>query len=188
MPYRLDPKDRRCVQVQRSFGWRRLKCHPRRADALAHLRALEANVEEASKMDLTGEFSKLDEDRQLAFGWASVVSLPSSTDLIGKAAHTELVDKQGDVLDTESLEEAVYSYVLESRDADVMHERAGVGQLVESVMLTPEKIEKMGLDPAVVPVGWWVGFRVTDPEVWGKVKDGTYRMFSIRGRGTREEM
>jgi len=130
-------------------------------------------------MDLHGEFSKLDEDRQLAFGWASVVQT---------ASEAVLVDKQGDVLDTDSLEEAVYGYVLDSRDSDEMHRRNGVGQLVESIMFTPEKIEKMGLDPAAVPVGWWVGFRVSDPDVWAKVKDGTYRMFSIRGSGKREEM
>jgi hypothetical protein len=177
MPYRLDPADRRCVQVQRPAGWRRLQCHPTTGAARAHLTALTVNVEK--RMDMEGVFSKLDEDRQLAFGWASVATVGDEP---------ALVDKQGDVLDVPSLEEAVYDYVLESRDADEMHQRAGVGQLVESMMFTAEKIEKMGLDPAVVPIGWWVGFRVTDPEVWGRVKDGTYRQFSIRGRGAREEM
>ena len=32
-----------------------------------------------------------------------------------------------------------------------------------------------------------VGFRVSDPDVWEKVKDGTYKMFSIEGTGERVE-
>lgn len=131
-------------------------------------------------MELRGNFSKLDEDRRLAFGWASVVKAP------GEGANLE--DLQGDVLDPESLEQAVYEYVLDSRDADEMHKRDGVGRLVESMLFTPEKLERMGLDPAAVPVGWWVGFRVDDEGVWKLVKDGTYRMFSIRGTGVREEL
>ena len=131
-------------------------------------------------VELRGEFSKVDEDRRLAFGWASVVK---------EAGGTEgLEDLQGDVLDPDSLEQAVYEYVLVSRDADVMHKRDGVGRLVESMLFTPEKLDRMGLDPAAVPVGWWVGYRVDDDEVWKGVKDGTYRMFSIRGTGVREEI
>ena len=126
-------------------------------------------------MELRGNFSKLDEDRRRAFGWASVVQAP------GEGA--ELED-----LDPESLEQAVYKYVLDSRDADEMHKRSGVGRLVESMLFTPEKLERMGLDPAAVPVGWWVGFRVDDEDVWKLVKDGTYSMFSIKGTGVREEL
>ena len=32
------------------------------------------------------------------------------------------------------------------------------------------------------------GFKVTDDEVWEKVKDGTYPMFSIEGEAVREEV
>lgn len=47
MPYRLDPSDRRCVQVQRPSGWQRLKCHAQTSDARDHLTALRLNVLEA---------------------------------------------------------------------------------------------------------------------------------------------
>ena len=40
----------------------------------------------------------------------------------------------------------------------------------------------------LVPEGWWIGFKVTDDEVWKKVKDGTYPMFSIEGEAVREEV
>ena len=36
-------------------------------------------------------------------------------------------------------------------------------------------------------VGWWIGFKVLDEEVWEKVKDGTYSMFSIEGTAERVE-
>lgn len=98
------------------------------------------------------------------------------------------MDKSGDFVDAEvlgDLEDAVYDYVLASREADEMHVKlTGVAKIVESVMLTPDKLEKMGLSGD--RVGWWVGFRVEDDAVWKKVKDGTYPMFSIRGTGTRE--
>lgn len=180
MPYRIDPRDARCVQVERRPGsWQRVKCHPTKDAARAHLAALTINVTEKRHMEMRGEFSKLDDERRLAFGWASVAAT---------AEDGQLVDKQGDVLDVPSLEDAVYAYVLDSRDADEMHKRAGVGKLVESMMFTPDKIKKMNLPAESVPVGWWVGFHVDDDEVWGKVKDGTYKSFSIKGSGTREEM
>lgn len=123
-----------------------------------------------------GKFAKLDDDKRLAFGWASVVSEDGQ----------EIVDHQGDVLDVESMENAVYEYVLDSRDADEMHERAGVGRLVESCFVTQEKMFAMGMTGD--RQGWWVGFRVDDDEVWQKVKNGTYPMFSIVGVGHREEI
>jgi hypothetical protein len=43
MPYRLSGK---CVQKQEEGRWKNVKCHPTRAEALAHLRALEVNVSE----------------------------------------------------------------------------------------------------------------------------------------------
>lgn len=177
MPYRLDPSDARCVQVKRGGSWERVEggCHGARDEALAHLRALQANVDKA---EFTGEFAKLDDERRLAFGWAYVanedgmVVLDHSEDFVDKAALPDL-------------EDAVYEYALVSRDADEMHARTeGVGKLVESVILTPEKMDKMGVKSG--RAGWWVGFKVMDDAVWKKVKDGTYTMFSIRGSGTRE--
>jgi len=138
----------------------------------------------SGELELRGTFEKLDEEHRLAFGWASVASKLDGDDGLQK----QIVDLQGDVLDLGPLETAIYKYVIESRDADVMHAQDGVGVLVESILFTPEKIEKMGLDPDTVPVGWWVGFKVLDDAVWKAVKAGTLRMFSIRGEGVREEV
>jgi hypothetical protein len=72
-----------------------------------------------------------------------------------------------------------------------MHAREGDGpkhtaDLIESVIFSPEKIEKMGLDPATFPkMGWWLGMKVNDEEQWELVKKGERTGFSIHGKGTR---
>lgn len=114
-------------------------------------------------------------DERIAFGWVSVV-----TDDDGSL----LVDKQGDMLDLPSLESAVYAFVEDSRIAGEMHERA-VGHLVESFVVTPEKLEKMGLASDALPTGVWQGYRITDDMAWAKVKSGELKMFSIGGTGER---
>lgn len=132
----------------------------------------------ADTVHLSGTFSKLDPERRLAFGWAYVSERDGQV----------VTDHSGDFIDNAALselEDAAYEYVLTSREADDMHERfEGVAKLVESVMFTPEKLSAMGLPETVI--GWWVGFRVSDDDVWQKVKSGEYAAFSIRGTGVRE--
>ena len=124
---------------------------------------------------------KVDEDKRVAFGWAY------------KSEHadgTVIVDNQGDFIDDpEELEAAAYNFTLQYRDAGDMHVRkSGVGSLVESVVFTPDKAEKMGIPEGSVPTGWWLGFYVEDDDVWGKVKKGEYGGFSIGGSGDREKI
>ncbi len=66
-----------------------------------------------------------------------------------------------------------------------MHERGDCAVLVESVVFTEEKMKAMGIPEGTLPVGWWIGFFVTDDDVWEKVKNGTYPMFSIEGEAER---
>ena len=73
------------------------------------------------------------------------------------------------------------------REGGEWHERGGCAVLVESVIFTKEKMAAMGI-PERCPGSWWIGFKVTDDEVWEKVKDGTYPMFSIEGEAVREEV
>ena len=124
---------------------------------------------------LAGKFTKLDPARRLAFGWASVVSENGQ----------DLVDLQDDVIDMPSLEDAVYSYMEDSRAAGEMHQQMGIGKVVESFMATTEKLAALGM--ASVRTGWVVGVRVNE-EVWPKVQSGEYGGFSIGGSGTREEV
>lgn len=126
-----------------------------------------------------GTFTKLDEDRRLAFGWAYVMEVD------GKLS----VDHSGDFVDKAAelaLEDAAYDFVKAGRGADEMHVvLEDIAKLVESLFLTKEKALAMGIT-GVTKFGWWVGFKVVDDEVWAKVKDGTYPGFSIRGSGRRE--
>ncbi len=119
---------------------------------------------------------KKDDDRQMVFGWASVAATPD-----GKA----VLDRQGDYIEIAELEKAVYEYVLTSRSGGEMHERGGVGIMVESIVFTPEKMAALGIKPGILPYGWWIGLKITDAEVWKKIKAGKYKMFSIEGRAKR---
>lgn len=121
-----------------------------------------------------GRFSvqKSSDEKRLAFGWASI-----SQDESGK----ELVDLSEDVIDPETLENAAYEFVRLYREGGEMHERGDCAVLVESVVFTKEKMAAMGIPDGTLPTGWWIGFYVTDDEVWEKVKSGEYPMFSIEG-------
>lgn len=69
-----------------------------------------------------------------------------------------------------------------------MHERGGCAELVESIIFTPEKLKALGLPKDSLKTSWWIGFYVTDDEVWKKVKSGEYSMFSIEGKAFREKI
>lgn len=122
---------------------------------------------------------KADEERHMVFGWASIAQMPDGS---------IVEDYQSDVIDINDLENAVYEYVLLYRDGGEMHERGGVAVLVESCVFTEAKMEAMGIPAGTLPLGWWIGLKVTDDDVWAKVKDGTYRMFSIEGEAVRQEI
>lgn len=123
--------------------------------------------------------AKVDADRNLVFGWANVS--------IRKDGE-QIVDRQGHVIDPDDLEDAAYIFNLQFREMNEMHQGDSVGRLVESLAVTPEKLEKMGLAKDALPQGWWVGFYVDDDETFAKVKDGTYGMFSIEGKAVVEEV
>ena len=94
-----------------------------------------------------------------------------------------VVDKQGDIIPEDELEQAAYEYVLYCRQQGDMHERMGVGRLVESMVFTKQKQEVLGIDLGMC--GWFVGFRVDDPGVWKKIKGGELPEFSIGGKAMR---
>ena len=125
-----------------------------------------------------GDIAKLDDEQQIVFGWAAVAEVDGET----------VVDKQGDYYEAVSdLEKAAYDYVLHSREGRAMHMFMKSSDLVESFVMTPDKAESMNIDPQDVPMGWWVGFKVHDDNVWGEIKKGNYQAFSIGGKGRRTE-
>ncbi|MFP3153120.1 XkdF-like putative serine protease domain-containing protein [Lachnospiraceae bacterium ZAX-1] len=122
------------------------------------------------------EVMKSDDDKRLVFGWASI-----AVRVDGEA----IEDLQGDIIDIDDLESAAYEYTANFGIAGEMHERGGVGRLVESLVFSKTKAAALGIPPDILPEGWWVGFRIDDPDVWEKVKKGEYSMFSIEGTGVR---
>lgn len=132
--------------------------------------------QKGDEVSIEGVISKVDEDRQMVFGWASVVEEG------GKV----VTDRQGDRISEADMEHMAYQFALNYRDAGEMHQRVGVGKLIETMAFTKEKQEALGID--LGRVAWWVGFKVTDTEVWKKIKDGDYTAFSIHGYGQREEV
>lgn len=112
------------------------------------------------------------EEKCLVSGWANVAinadgSLP--------------LDWQDDVIPPEVLEKAAINFMLNYRESGVMHEGESQGVVVESIMLTKEKQAALGIPEGTVPEGWFITVKTT-PELFAKVKDGTYKMFSIQGK------
>lgn len=168
----------------KKYGKEAIESHIRRACKRLKLEYPGDDEEDVEKLfddfSIEAEISKTDEDEHLVFGWAQVAKLGDGT---------VVVDRDEDqITKLEHLERAAYDFVLHSRDGGEMHVRKGVGTLVESFMVTPEKLRKMGLAGDSLPLGWWVGYKVHDPEVWKAVKSGKYKMFSVHGRGKRRKV
>ncbi len=125
------------------------------------------------------KIEKKNEDKQIAFGWAYQCVTKSGE---------QLVDHSGDVVDIAEIEKAAYRFVKLYRDGSDNHERGGIGVVIESMVFTKEKAEALGIPTGVMPEGWWVGFEVSDAEVWKKIKSGEYSMFSIEGTASRVEI
>lgn len=117
-----------------------------------------------------------DEYENLVFGWASIST---------RADGTQVLDKQGDMIDLEELESAAYNFVVKSYGTGDMHQSEPFGEMVESMVITPEKLSALGLPEDSLPRGWWVGFRVP-PEYHEQVRTGKRSMFSIEGTAKRQ--
>lgn len=129
--------------------------------------------------DVDARIAKIDEEEGLVFGWASIVVA---------AGGQTVVDSHGDIIDPDELEGAVYPYVLKFGDAGQMHAGDSVGKLVESMVFTVEKWQSLGVDPEKMPIGWWVGYKIDDSDVFAKIKSGEYPAFSIQGRAERVDV
>lgn len=137
-------------------------------------------TDEASSKENESTFNiaKTDDDKRLVFGWA----------LVAKDKDGNVIkDHQNDIVDEDDLEEGAYEYVLNFRDSGEEH-LPGLrkkARMVESCVFTEEKQKALGIPKGVIPTGWWIGFYVDDDEAWNKIKNGTYKMFSIEGKAIR---
>ena len=122
-------------------------------------------------MAISAEIRKVDVDEQLVFGWAWVSPNKDGT---------LVIDSQGESIETAELEKAAYDFMLNARTANAEHTATDIGEMVESLVITPEKAKAMGL-PDTQQTGWWIGVHITDAEQFARVKAGEFRMFSIEG-------
>ena len=128
-------------------------------------------------MDIGFALHKAKPAEQLVSGWANVaINADGSIPL----------DWQDDVIRPETLEKAAIKFMLEYRESGEMHNNLdAVGTIVESIVFTKEKQEALGIPEGCVPQGWFITVKVHDSDVFAKVVDGTYKMFSIQGTGRR---
>jgi hypothetical protein len=131
-------------------------------------------------VEWSGEISKVVDEKQQVFGWCSVSKIDGE----------DVIDRQGDFVPVDEMENSAYDYVLHSRKGGDMHARDGEhpihkSDMIESFVVTPEKLAKMGLPEDALPHGWWVGFKVNDRDLWEEVKTGKKTHFSVHGKGTR---
>lgn len=122
--------------------------------------------------------AKVDDVHQNVFGWASVVT---------KADGTVVTDHQGDIIDPADLETAAYRFMAESRASGIDHDGAAPdGEVIESMVMTTEKAQAMGIPDGTVPVGWWLGVHIPDADAFAKARSGERAFFSIEGSAIRE--
>lgn len=117
------------------------------------------------------KIAKVDDPKRIVFGYANV-----SVTKDGRL----LEDLQGDTIDAAELEAAAYEFVKNYRDAGVDHRGEAIGTVVESFVITPEKLEAMGLPANAITPRWWVGVKL-NPETFEKAQAGELRMFSVQG-------
>ena len=125
------------------------------------------------------DIALVDSNMHTVFGWANVAIRKSGE---------QIKDSQKHMIDTEDLETAMYAFNLAFREMGVMHVVKGKGELIESIVYTKRKLQAMGLPEDILPEAAWVGFYIEDDRLWEKVKNGTYKMFSIEGTAIGEEV
>lgn len=142
-----------------------------------------ATIEKTIQTDV--KIIKLDDEHRHVFGIFSV----------SKIGDELVADHEDDEIDPDTLETAAYNHVLNARVAGENHDRTGVGDLIESMVFTPEKMAAMtkafadtGITVSIdIPaVAWWGGYYVHDDTVWKAVKAGKYVSFSVGGTAVRE--
>lgn len=118
--------------------------------------------------------AKLDEDRRLALGWLSV----------NKVAGKYVIDRQGDIIPDDELEEAVIDFGLNSRVGKVMHDGDPVATMLVFPM-TPWVQQALGID--LGKSGALSLTKFHDETAWLMVKDGSLPAMSIGGSAVRED-
>jgi len=138
----------------------------------------DTSVSEMTKIDsnLEGKILKVDDEQRMVYGWASVVTEKG----------VPVVDRQGDVIEADTLVKAVNNFMEYVRVGKAMHTGEQVGVVVHSLPVTKEICDALGIQSD--REGWVVAYKVYDDAVWAMVKSGELSAFSIGGRANKEEI
>jgi hypothetical protein len=128
-----------------------------------------------SKSEEDFKVFKVDEEQRIIYGWASVTTHKGEL----------VVDRQGDVIKTETLHKSVNDFMENVRVGKLMHAGEQVGQIVHSFPISKEICDALGIQSDME--GWITGYKVYDDALWEDVKVGKYAAFSIGGAAIKEE-
>ena len=132
-------------------------------------------VSEATK-SIEGQIVKADDEQRIVYGWASVITENGE----------QVVDRQGDVIEADTLVKAVNDFMEHVRVGKTMHTGDQTGMVIHSLPITKEIGESLGIQSD--REGWVVAYKVYDEEVWKMVKSGELAAFSIGGRAIKEKI
>ena len=124
---------------------------------------------------IEGKILKADDEQRMVYGWASVVTEKGEP----------VIDRQGDLIEPETLVKAVNNFMEHVRVGKAMHTGDQVGVVVHSMPITKEIGEALGIHSD--REGWVVAYKVYDDNVWNMVKSGELAAFSIGGRAVKED-
>jgi len=136
----------------------------------------DTSVGEMTKANIEGKILKTDDEQRMVYGWASVVTEKG----------VPVIDRQGDVIEADTLVKAVNNFMEHVRVGKAMHTGEQVGVVVHSLPITKEIGDALGIQSD--REGWVVAYKVYDDAVWEMVKSGELAAFSIGGRATKEEI
>ena len=138
-------------------------------------RMWEADTSVSDMTKLEGKILKTDDEQRMVYGWASVVTEKGEP----------VIDRQGDVIEPETLVKAVNNFMEHVRVGKAMHTGDQVGVVVHSMPITKEIGDALGIHSD--REGWVVAYKVFDDNVWNMVKSGELAAFSIGGRAVKED-
>lgn len=128
---------------------------------------------------ITVPIAKFDEELKTVYGWASVNTEKGMV----------VTDHQDDQVSDAEIVKAAHDFISSSRTGGLLHARTDDGSahrggdIVESLVMTPDVQKALGID--LGKTGWFIGYRVDDPDAWTLVKNGTLKAFSIGGKARR---
>jgi hypothetical protein len=123
--------------------------------------------------------TKVNDELRTVYGWASVNTEKGMV----------VTDHQDDQVSDAEIVKAAHDFIANSRTGGLLHARTDNGSahrggdIVESLVMTPDVQKALGID--LGKTGWFIGYRVDDPDAWTLVKSGVLKAFSIGGKARR---